>query len=176
MTETKRPDWDTYFMSMAQLAKTRSTCLRRQVGCVLVVDHRIVSTGYNGAPAGCPHCEETGCLREQIGVPSGERQEICRATHAEQNALADAARRGVPTDGAVCYVTCMPCVTCMKMLINAGITQVNYEGDYPDPFTMSFAAAANIKLVRQLVWKPIVPPEFVVIDLNQEVKPSGNQE
>ena len=90
-----RPDWDRYFMSMAKLAATRTTCLRRRVGCVLVKGRRVLATGYNGAPSGAPHCVDAGCVRRELNVPSGERTELCRAVHAEQNAVAQAARFGI---------------------------------------------------------------------------------
>jgi dCMP deaminase len=104
---------------MARVIARRATCLRRRVGALLVRDKRILTTGYNGAPAGLPHCEEVGCQREALGIPSGQRVEMCRALHAEQNAIIQAALHGVTTRGAVLYCTTQPCVTCAKMLINA---------------------------------------------------------
>ncbi|MFW5996270.1 MAG: deoxycytidylate deaminase, partial [Halanaerobiaceae bacterium] len=116
----ERPGWDEYFMRMAELAAERSTCLRRQVGAVLVKDRRILATGYNGAPKGLAHCEKTGCLRQEKSVPSGQRHEICRGVHAEQNLIAQAAVHGVKSEGGIVYCTTQPCVICAKLLINSG--------------------------------------------------------
>lgn len=127
-----RPDWNQYFMKMAELAAKRSTCLRRQVGAVLVKDRQILATGYNGAPKGLPHCEKTGCLREKLEVPSGERHEICRGVHAEQNLVAQAAYHGVKTEGASVYCTNQPCVICAKLLINAGVEEIYFRDGYED--------------------------------------------
>jgi len=127
-----RPSWDEYFAEITKLVAKRSTCLRRRVGAVLVKDRRILTTGYNGSPAGLTHCAEIGCLRAKLGVPSGEKSELCRGLHAEQNAIIQAALHGVNIKGAVLYVTHQPCVTCAKMLINAGITEIITLGDYPD--------------------------------------------
>ena len=143
-----RPTWDEYFLEMAQVVSRRSTCLRRRVGALLVRDKRILATGYNGAPAGLPHCEQVGCRREQLGIPSGERQELCRALHAEQNAIIQAALHGVNTRGSVLYCTTQPCITCAKMLINAGVLRVVYSGDYADDMAMEMLAAAGVELVR----------------------------
>lgn len=128
----KRPSWDEYFMEIARLVVSRSTCLRRQVGAILVKDKKILATGYNGAPSGLPHCLEVGCLRDELGIPSGERHELCRGLHAEQNAIIQAAYHGVSIKGATLYCTNLPCVICTKMLINAGITRVVYEEGYAD--------------------------------------------
>jgi len=127
-----RPGWDEYFMDITRLVARRSTCLRRQVGALIVKDKKILATGYNGAPAGVRHCSETGCLREKRGVPSGERAELCRGLHAEQNAVIQAAFHGVSIQGAVLYSTTMPCSVCMKMIINAGIQEIVYAEGYPD--------------------------------------------
>lgn len=142
----QRPSWDDYFMDIAQRVATRSTCLRRQVGAVIVLDKRILATGYNGAPRGLPHCDETGCLRSQLDIPSGQRQEICRALHAEQNAFLQAALHGVSVAGGTIYVTLQPCVTCAKMIINAGIKRVICAQSYPDELARSFLAEAGIEL------------------------------
>jgi len=128
----QRPDWESYFMTLAAVAATRSTCLRRQVGAVIVRDGQIISTGYNGSPKGTPHCFETGCLRAQLNIPSGERQEMCRGSHAEMNAISQAASVGVSTAGAVLYCTHSPCAFCSKAIINAGIVRVVYLYSYPD--------------------------------------------
>jgi len=145
---TIRPTYDEYFMKMAYLAASRSTCLRRQVGAVLVKEKHVLSTGYNGPPKGLKHCDETGCLREQLGVPSGERHEICRGLHAEQNAIIQAAMFGVSIKDSVLYVTNTPCVVCAKMLINAGVTEIVYDGEYPDDLAMQMLAESKIKLRR----------------------------
>ncbi len=146
-----RPSWDDYFMDIAHRVATRSTCLRRQVGAVIVLDKRILATGYNGAPRGLPHCEETGCLRQRLGIPSGQRQEICRALHAEQNAFLQAALHGVSVREGTLYVTLQPCVTCAKMIINAGIERVICAQSYPDELARSFLAEAGIELE---LWEP----------------------
>lgn len=122
-------------MSMADLAASRSTCTRRKVGAVLVKNRRIISTGYNGAPAGHQHCQEIGCLREQLNVPSGERQELCRGVHAEQNAIIQAAFHGIQTMFSTLYCTVKPCSICAKMIVNAGIMSVVYRDEYHDELT-----------------------------------------
>ncbi len=147
---TLRPSWDDYFVKIAQEVATRSTCVRRHVGAVIVKDKRILSTGYNGAPAGFPHCDETGCLRAELGIPSGERQEICRGLHAEQNAIIQAALHGIQVAGADIYTTHQPCITCAKMIINAGIRRVVAANSYPDELARSFIQQAGIELVQ---WK-----------------------
>ena len=142
----RRPDWDTYFMRITKLVATRSSCLRRSVGAVLVKDKRILATGYNGAPAGMAHCEEAGCLRDQLHIPSGERHELCRGLHAEQNAIIQAARQGTEIKDSTLYCTTAPCSLCAKMLINAGVTRIVYEGSYPDERAMAFFAEAGVKV------------------------------
>ena len=143
-----RPSWDEYFMQVVHLVKTRSTCLRRKVGAVIVKDKRILATGYNGAPIGCRHCEEVGCLRQKLNVPSGERHELCRAIHAEQNAIVQAARAGTSMDGATIYVSAQPCVICAKMLINSGIKRIVFEGDYPDELSKELLDESGLELVK----------------------------
>jgi dCMP deaminase len=147
---TERPDWDTYFLRIAKLVAERSTCLRRQVGAVIVKDNRILATGYNGAPNGVPHCFERpeGCLRNALKIPSGQRQELCRGLHAEQNAMLQAAAFGVSLKGGDCYCTHQPCITCAKMLINAGIKRVVFLGDYPDELALEIFQEADITLER----------------------------
>ena len=142
-----RPPWDEYFVQIAREVAKRSTCLRRHVGAVIVKDKRILSTGYNGAPTGFPHCDETGCLREQLGIPSGERQEICRGLHAEQNAIIQAALHGVSVAGADIYTTHQPCITCAKMVINAGVKRVVFLESYPDGLARSFLGQGGVNLV-----------------------------
>ncbi len=144
----KRPSWDDYFMLIAHIVKLRSTCLRRKVGAVLVKDNRILSTGYNGAPKGLPHCSVTGCIRERLKIPSGERHELCRGLHAEQNAIIQAAVFGVSTKGATLYSTTFPCVICAKMIINAEIKEVVYDSDYEDKLSKEMLEEANI-IVRR---------------------------
>ncbi|HWG91735.1 MAG TPA: dCMP deaminase family protein [Candidatus Thermoplasmatota archaeon] len=128
----ERPSFDEYFMQMARLARTRSTCHRRSVGAVIVKDNHVVATGYNGNPAGFEHCDKIGCIREILKVPSGAHHELCTGLHAEQNAIIQAARFGTSIDGSVLYTTTFPCVTCAKMIMNAGVTEVIYEEGYPD--------------------------------------------
>ncbi|MHB1483971.1 MAG: deoxycytidylate deaminase [Saccharofermentanales bacterium] len=143
-----RPSWDDYFMQISELVKTRSTCIRRQVGATAVVDRRIISTGYNGAPKDTVHCEVKGCMREKLKIPSGERHELCRAIHAEQNAIVQAAYSGTSLKGATIYVTCQPCSMCAKMLINAGIVRIVYKGSYPDELSMELLNEANVEMVN----------------------------
>ncbi len=144
-----RAGWDEYFMQIAEIVKTRSTCLRRQVGAVIVRDNRIITTGYNGAPSRLKECTELGfCKREQLHIPSGQRHELCRALHAEQNAIIQAANLGISTKGATMYVTLQPCVICAKMAINAGIVKIVYKGDYPDELSMSILEESGIELVK----------------------------
>lgn len=139
-----RPDWNEYFMRMAELAAERSTCTRRKVGAVLVKDKRVLATGYNGAPKKIPHCEETGCLRKQLNIPSGQRHEICRGIHAEQNLIAQSAVHGVKTEGATVYCTNQPCIICAKLLINAGIKKIYYKRPYNDEFPMQILKQSNV--------------------------------
>ena len=136
-------------MSITELVAGRSTCMRRKVGAVLVRDKRIITTGYNGAPANVRHCLEVGCLREQLGIPSGERHELCRGLHAEQNAIIQAALYGVSVDGATLYCTNMPCIICSKMLINVRIKIIIYKEGYSDSLSSSMMNEAKISL-RQL--------------------------
>ncbi len=139
-----RPSWDQYFMDIANLVKTRSTCTRRQVGSVVVKDKRILSTGYNGAPTGCTHCIDIGCMRAKLNIPSGERHELCRALHAEQNAIAQAAHYGISLKGSTIYVTAQPCSLCAKIIINSGITKIIYQGDYPDELSLQLLTESKI--------------------------------
>lgn len=141
-----RPSWDEYFMTLADQVATRTTCLRRAVGAVIVKDRRILATGYNGVPSGLRHCSETGCLRQQLGVPSGQRNEICRGLHAEQNAIIQAARYGINISGASIYINTQPCVVCAKMLINAGIVEIVYRNPYPDDLSMDLLKESGIKV------------------------------
>ena len=142
-----RPSWDEYFLSIARLVATRSTCLRRQVGAVIVKDKQVLATGYNGAPSGSVHCEEVGCLREELKIPSGERHELCRALHAEQNAFLQAAKHGVSLKDSTLYITTQPCSICAKMIINAGIRKIIIEGAYPDEFALELLNESGVELV-----------------------------
>ncbi len=142
----KRPSWDEYFLSIAKLVATRSTCLRRNVGAVVVKNKQVLATGYNGAPSGIVHCEEVGCMREELGIPSGERHELCRALHAEQNAFLQAARHGISLDRGTLYITTQPCSICAKMIINVGIKKVVIEGSYPDEMAINFLNEAGVEL------------------------------
>ncbi len=144
----ERPSWDEYFMEMATLTAKRSTCMRRNVGAVIVQDKHIIATGYNGAPKGIPHCEEIGgCLRERMNIPSGERHELCRALHAEQNAIIQAATLAQSIEGASIYITNQPCVICAKMIINAGIKRIVVKEGYPDKLAVDLLAEAGLKIV-----------------------------
>lgn len=144
----KRPSWDDYFMEMTKLTATRSSCLRRHVGAVLVKDTRVIATGYNGAPAGVTHCEVTGCLRQKLNVPSGQRHELCRGLHAEQNAIIQAALYGVSTEGATIYCTTKPCSICTKMIINAKITKIVYGEYYEDSLADELLKDTDIRILQ----------------------------
>jgi dCMP deaminase len=141
----ERPGWDAYFLAMAMIAATRSTCVRRRVGAVIVTGNRILATGYNGSPAGASHCVDTGCLRQRLGIPSGERHEICRGSHAEMNAVAQAAASGTPIGGCDIYVTHEPCSICAKLLINAGCGRVVYMNPYPDELSRALRDEVGLK-------------------------------
>ena len=143
-----RPRWDEYFMDIVELVKTRSTCLRRQVGAVIVKNKRILATGYNGVPTGIEHCEKVGCLRQKYNVPSGQRHELCRAVHAEQNAIVQAAMAGTSIQGATIYINAQPCSLCAKMIINAGINKIIFKGEYPDELAMKMLKEAGVRVVR----------------------------
>ena len=141
-----RPDWDEYFMAIAELVSSRSTCMRRYVGAVLVKEKRILATGYNGAPSGITHCEKVGCIREKMKIPSGERHELCRGLHAEQNAIIQAAYHGVSIKGSILYITCHPCSVCAKMIINAGIGEIIIKDTYPDKIAAELLNEAGVKI------------------------------
>jgi dCMP deaminase len=139
-----RLPWPEYFMNITRLVSERSTCTRRRVGAVAVKDKRILATGYNGAPAGVPHCLDVGCLRERLGIPSGQRHEICRGLHAEQNVIIQAAVYGINIRGAELYCTTHPCVLCVKMLINCGVSHIFYAQDYPDELAAAMLKEAGV--------------------------------
>lgn len=143
----KRPSWDEYFLSICDLVATRSTCLRRRVGAVVVKNKQVLATGYNGAPSKIEHCDKVGCLREEMEVPSGQRHELCRALHAEQNAFLQAARHGVSLAGSTLYITTQPCSICAKMIINVGIKKIVIRGSYPDDFARQLLQEAKIETV-----------------------------
>lgn len=143
----KSETWDARFMNLARNVAEWSTCKRRKIGAVIVIDKRIISTGYNGAPEGLTNCYERGyCLREKLCIESGTRREVCYSTDAEQNAITQAARLGTPIDGATLYVTHQPCAICTKLIISSGIKRIVYGYDYPDEFSMNLLKEANIEL------------------------------
>jgi len=152
--KSKRPDWDSYFMEIADIVSKRSTCIRRNVGALIVKNKQILATGYNGAPTGLKHCMEVGCLRDQMGVASGERHELCRGLHAEQNAIIQAAYHGVAINGAYLYCTHLPCSICIKMLINAGIKKVFYLEGYPDDLSMKMIDESAITIGKVNFQRP----------------------
>jgi len=143
-----RPSWDDYFMSMAVLASSRSTCLRRRVGAVIVLDRMLLSTGYNDTPRGLPNCGEGGCPRCAGEVPPGSGHETCLCIHAEQNAIIQAAYHGVAIAGATLYCAPQPCLVCAKMIANVGLVRVVYAGDYPDPAAARLLLDAGVELVH----------------------------
>ena len=143
-----RPGWDEYFLEIAGIVSKRSTCLRRKVGALIVKDRRILATGYNGTPSGIRHCAEVGCLREKLKIPSGQRHELCRGLHAEQNVFLQAALYGISLRDSALYVTNQPCIICSKMIINAGIREVVIAGSYPDKMAREFLDEAGIKIRR----------------------------
>lgn len=142
-----RPAWDEYFMDITAVVANRSTCIRRKVGAIIVKDKRLLTSGYNGAPSSLEHCTERGCLREAAKVPSGERHELCRGIHAEQNAVVQAAMHGVPISGATVYCTHQPCSACAKILINAGIKRIVYKHGYPDSLSEELLAESGVECI-----------------------------
>lgn len=163
-----RPTWDEYFSELAQMVARRSTCLRRNVGSLLVKGDRIISSGYNGAPQGIRHCLDIGCLREDMGIPSGERYELCRGVHAEQNAIINAARYGVSTIDSVIYSTRQPCMLCARMIINAGVKKVVHQGDFTDDISLQFFKEANVEVVE-------IKIKVAEINGDQDHKPSQTE-
>ena len=143
---TERPSLDEYFLEIAFVVGKRATCLRNNVGAVIVRDKRILSTGYNGAPSGMEHCLEIGCIRDLEKIPSGTRHEKCRAVHAEQNAIIQAAIHGVSISGATIYCTHQPCILCAKMIINSNIKRVVYATPYPDTDSLNFFRDAGVEV------------------------------
>ena len=143
-----RPSWNDYFIEMAYYVATRATCTRRSVGAIIVKDKHILATGYNGAPRGIAHCFDTGCLRDKLNIPSGERHELCVALHAEQNAIIQAAYHGIAIAGSEIYCTTHPCSICAKMIINAGITRIYYVEGYPDEYGKQWLDEAGIERIQ----------------------------
>lgn len=148
-TQDNRLGWDEYFLQVAKLVSKRSTCRRRQVGAVAVGDKRILSTGYNGAPSGLAHCTDIGCMREKLKIPSGQRQELCRGLHAEQNVIIQAVIHKIDLKDSILYVTNQPCVTCSKMLIGVGIKKVVISKGYPDELAQRMLKEAGIKIYHK---------------------------
>lgn len=149
MSDNKlRPNVDNYFLKIAAVVAERSTCRRHNVGAVLVKDKKILTTGYNGAPKGVKDCLESTCLRDDLNIPSGTRHEICRAIHAEQNSIIQAALHGINTEGATLYCTHKPCILCAKMIINAGIIKIVASGNYPSEDSMLLFKEAGIEFVK----------------------------
>ena len=143
--------WDKRFMEMAELVSTWSSCYRtgRQVGAVIVKNKRILTTGYNGAPSGVKSCAEKGvCMRDEMGIASGTRAELCYAVHAEQNAICQAAKLGISVEGATIYVTHQPCVICTRMILNSGIKRVIYKNGYPDEFALELFSKSGVELIK----------------------------
>lgn len=145
-----RPETDNYFMNIAVMVSARSTCLRRKVGSVIVKGKQIVSTGYNGAPQGIEHCLDIGCARE--GVPAGERSELCRGAHAEQNAINFAARYGISIEGATIYTTHFPCSWCAKSIVNSGLSRVVFLNDYPDPGSQRILSYIEVERLKNFFY------------------------
>lgn len=143
-----RPTWDDYFMKIARDVSERAICVKRKVGALVVKENRILSTGYNGAPKGFKHCTEATCLRKQMHVPSGQRHELCRGLHAEQNAIIQAAWHGVSISGSTMYCTYQPCAICVKMIINAGIAKLVYAGGYPDELAIQMLNESKLQVVK----------------------------
>ena len=148
LKKTVRPTWDEYFMEITRVVATRSACMRRNVGAIIVKDKRVLSTGYNGAPKGLAHCETVGCVRHEMNTPSGQRHELCRGLHAEQNAIIQAAWDGVKIQDSTLYCTHQPCVICVKMMINAGIKRVVFEGDYPDDLASNMLIESGLEICK----------------------------
>ena len=145
----KIPTWDEYFIEMSKLVAKRSNCVSRKVGAVITVDNQVVTTGYNGAPKGLKHCVDMGgSLRKLNNIESGTRQEVCRAVHAEQNAIISAAIKGVSIKGGTVYVNTYPCSICTRMLINAEIKRIVYDSDYSDPLSKKMLEESGIEVVK----------------------------
>jgi dCMP deaminase len=146
--DQNRPSWETYFMDITALVAKRSTCRRRSVGAIIVKDKRILTTGYNGAPSSIKHCIDAGCLRVELNVASGERHELCRGIHAEQNAIIQAALHGVSIKDSTLFCTNLPCSICAKMIINAGIRKIYYLSGYADPLSVDMLKEAVVEVKK----------------------------
>lgn len=144
----ERVSWTEYFINIAYMVAERSTCTRRKVGAVAVKDKHILATGYNGVPSGVEHCLNTGCLRAKLNIPSGERHEICRGLHAEQNVIIQCAVHGISLQGADIYCTTQPCFICTKMLINCGVKRIFCVESYPDELALEMLREANVQLIQ----------------------------
>jgi len=144
----ERPSWDQYFLKIAEDVAERAICVKRKVGAIIVKDKHLLSTGYNGAPKGFAHCTEATCIRKQMKVPSGQRHELCRGLHAEQNAIVQAAVYGVAIEGGTLYATYQPCVICAKMMINAGLKRLVYTGGYPDELAADMLKESKMEVVK----------------------------
>ncbi len=147
---SERKNWDNYFLDIAVNISSRTTCMRQSVGAVIVMNKRILSTGYNGAPSGIKHCNEVGCIRKKMNVPSGERAELCMGIHGEQNAILQAAYYGVSIKDSILYCTHSPCLICAKMIINAGITKIIYLKYYNDKLSFKMLNEAGIKTTHYI--------------------------
>jgi len=148
ITENQRPSWHEYFMEMAFHVAKRSTCLRRKVGAIIVKNKRILTTGYNGPPVNLPHCNEIGCIREKLNIPSGQKHELCRGIHAEQNSIIQAAIHGISINNSIIYCTHHPCSICTKMLINSNISKIYYKHGYPDSFAQEMLKDTRIEVIK----------------------------
>lgn len=139
--------WDDYFMEMVEVVKKRSTCLRHKFGAIVTIDNKIRGTGYNGAPSGLQHCSETGCIRDKLKIESGTRAEICRAVHAEQNAVLQALKFGSIENGTL-YVNAIPCNMCSRLIINSGIKRLVFKGEYADTSGLELLEEAGVSISR----------------------------
>ena len=153
-----RPDWDSYFMEIARISSKRATCLRGQTGSVLVREKRVLTTGYNGPPAGLRHCDETGCIREELKIPDGERLEVTRGLHSIQNTIIQAAVFGISIKDSTLYTTHPPCNICARMLINAGIRKIIMEKGYPEGLSLQLLKEAGIGLTSWCQDDPLQEP------------------
>ena len=142
-----RPGWDEYFMDISEMVATRSTCLRRKVGAVLVLENRILATGYNGSPTGLRHCDQTGCIRERRGIVSGRDLHLCRGSHAEANLITQCAKFGIRAEGSTLYINASPCSLCMKLLINVGVKRIFYRELYDDALSLELAEEAGMEML-----------------------------
>lgn len=148
MGQGVRPGWNEYFMDISLMVATRSTCLRRKVGAVLVMENRVLATGYNGSPTGLRHCDETGCIRERQGILSGRDLHLCRGSHAEANLITQCAKFGIRAEGSTLYINTSPCSLCMKLLINVGVKRIFYRELYDDPLALELAEEAGMEMIK----------------------------